>query len=105
MNINVLVETLVKCGLEVEMSYDKNIRTIMYDLSVCLKSRMVLYVENDIIYCKQRYDRSDKITSLKSLIEVYEYWFEDAKARFNEPNKTLPLEWANIYELANINPK
>lgn len=97
MKFDELLDTLLYCGLSIELSFDSKLGCNVYDLNIHLKSRMILHVKDGVIYCSQRYDRVNIINSIEDLVDIHKYWF---RVSSRDHELTLCKSWENVYKLA-----
>jgi len=98
---HLIMNTYLKSGGRIEVSYDHNNECILYDLNVGLKSHIHLVCIDKNIVAKTRYDNKSTIKSLSDLLEIYSYWFEDSKNR-GWGKMYIPLHWKALFQLAEL---
>lgn len=102
-----LLETIIKnClaeGIKIENELMEN-GSIGYRIDGFSKSGYaLLYVEENAIVCKTRYDRIDHVLTLRDLAYVAWSWYDNYKDR--EPFESPDPRWKNVFDKFNIGQK
>jgi len=102
--LELIIDTLVKHGEVVTIAYDTDNNVKTYDLNVNLKSRIILSIEDQQLIASTRYDKREVIKTPLDLLQIYDYWFNDAISRFNYTALQVPKGWLALYSMASVLP-
>jgi len=101
--LDLIIDTLLKGNQSIEISYNEKLEARQYDLGVEFKSRIVLSIENNELIARMRYDGREVIKSPLDLLELYDYWFDDATSR-GWGYITVHNAWLPLYSMCNVIP-
>lgn len=68
MTLNEIIDKLIRNGIVIEISYDKDLDTIVYDLKTGMKSHCHLYEKGGYIMAEMRYDKKVGIKDYDDVI-------------------------------------